>query len=382
MSDKKVTNDATDSLAGITFQLCIALEQCFALGKGESLWIEKFGDVTTPDTQIETKKYEGNLTDNHENLWKTLKNWCDGSFDHAPYSRLVLLTTQVIGPKSHLHKWNDSTAPERLAVLNSIWKESEQSFAGVTAKNASAKPSAVLAMQRIVMADGNGAKLVEVLEKARISSNYDGVPELWEKMKYVRCKGVLEAKRQEFLADAFGYISNPDTMKDGWEITFEGFDAKVGSLHQAYGKGTREFPKKYKVPVTAVDADTVDIHKEKNFVKKLGEIEYQGKELSIAISNYLYAHDTVFQDFRDYEISPESCQEYVDSLAMIHEKRHRVAKRNIGGDQIAASQTFYDEITADAVQPFPGFDVTPFDFRNGVYHMLADDKDEVVWRLW
>jgi hypothetical protein len=121
---------------------------------------------------------------------------------------------------------------------------------------------------------------------------------------------------------------------------------------------------------------------EKNFVKKLGEIEYQGKELSVAISNYLYAHDTVFQDFRDYEISPESCQDYVDSLAMIHEKRHRIAKRSIGSDQIAASQTFYDEITADAVQPFPGFDVTPFDFRNGVYHMLADDKDEVVWRLW
>ncbi|BDU18619.1 hypothetical protein [Dyella sp. GSA-30] len=382
MADKKVTNDATDSLAGTTFQFCVALEQCFGLGKGERLWIEKFGDVTTPDVQIETKKYGSNLTDNHENLWKTLKNWCDGSFDQTPYSRLVLLTTQAIGPESRLHNWNDLSVSERLATLTSIWKESEQRLAAAKTENPKAKAPAVLLMQRIVMADSNAAKLLEVLEKACISSNYDGVPELWEKMKYEKCKGALEAKRQEFLADAFGYISNPEAMENGWEITFEGFDAKIASLYQAYGKGTREFPKKYKKSLAAIDSDTVDIHKEKSFVKKLGEIEYHGEELSLAISNYLYAHNTVLQDFRDYEISPDSCQEYVDELARIHAKRHRVARRNMGADQMAASQTFYDEITADAVQPFPGFDVTPFDFRNGIYHMLADEKDEVVWRLW
>jgi hypothetical protein len=382
VSDKKIANDATESLAGITFQFCVALEQCFGLGKDEKLWIEKFGDVTTSDAQIETKKYEGNLTDNQENLWKTLKNWCDGSFDHTRYSRLVLLTTQAIGPASHLHEWNNSSASERFATLTSIWKESEQRFSSAKAKNPKVPPSAVLLIQRVVMAAGNGTKLIEVLEKARISSNYDGVPELWERMKYERCKGVLEAKRQEFLADAFGYISNPKAMENGWEITFEGFDKKIASLYQTYGRGTRKFPTKYKRLVTAIDADTVDIHKEKKFVKKLGEIQYQGKELSIAISNYLYAHDTVFQDFKDYEISPESCQVYVDDLATIHEKRLRIARRNMGSDKMAASQSFYDEITADAAQPFPGFDVTPFDFRNGVYHMLADEKDEVIWRLW
>jgi hypothetical protein len=382
VSDKKVTNDATASLAGSIFQFCVALDQCFSLGKGEMLWIEKFGDVTTHDTQIETKQYSDNLTDNHPNFWKTLKNWCDGSLDHAPYAKLVLLTTQAFGPKSLLQKWNDASTAERARILEAIFKNSQETFEVTKAKTPQAKPPSVLSMQRELMKDSNRSKLLAVVEKISISSESEGVHELWDKMKYLWGKGVLDAKRGAFLEDALGYICSPDAIKSGWEITFEGFDAKVGELKKTYGRGTQVFPKKYQVPLAMIGQAEVGLHMEKNFVKKVIEIGYQGRVLSRAISNYLYANNTILQDFKDYEISPESCQEYVESLATIHETKHRSAMRNMGGDQMAASQTFYDGITADIVQSFPGFDVTPVDFRNGVYHMLADERDDVVWRLW
>lgn len=382
MSDKKVTNDATASLAGSIFQFCVALDQCFCLGKGEMLWIERFGDVTTSDSQIETKQYSDNLTDNHPNFWKTLKNWCDGSLDHAQYAKLVLLTTQVLGPKSLLQKWNDASIAERVKILETIFKDSQEAFEVAKTKIPQAKPSSVLSMQRELMKDSNRSTLLAVVEKVSISSESEGMHELWEKMKYRWGKGVLEAKRGAFLEAALGYITSPDAINSGWEITFVGFDAKVGELQRAYGRGTLAFPKKYQVPMAKIGQDEVDLHMEKNFVKKVVEIGYQGRVLSQAISNYLYANNTILQDFKDYEISPESCQEYAGGLATIHETKYRSAKRNMGGDQMAASQTFYDDITADVVQPFPGFDVTPVDFRNGVYHMLADERDDVFWRLW
>lgn len=382
MQDQKVANDATASLAGSIFQFCIALNQCFHLGKSESLWIERFGDVTTSDIQIETKQYADNLTDNHPNLWKTLKNWCDGSFDHAPYSKLVLLTTQAIGPQCQLQKWNDVSAADRVGILESIWNEADNKFEATKKKKPQAKPSGVLSMQREIMKGNNRSKLLEIVGKVAISSDSEGMHELWDKMKYLWGKGVLDAKRGAFLEDALGYIISPDVIQGGWEITFDGFDAKVAELKKTYGRGTRSFPKKYQVPLSKIGQNEVDLHQEKSFVKKIVEIGYQGKILSIAISNYLYANDTVLKDFKDYEISPEACQGYIDELVKIHETRHRSAKRNMGSDHVGASQTFYDDITGADARPFPGFDVTPIDFRNGVYHMLADEKDEIVWRLW
>ncbi|GLQ92803.1 hypothetical protein [Dyella acidisoli] len=382
MQDKKVANDATASLAGSIFQFCVALDQCFRLGKSESLWIERFGDVTTSEVQIETKQYADNLTDNHPNFWKTLKNWCDGSFDHAPYSKLVLLTTQTIGPQCKLQKWNDASATDRVGILETIWKEAGKKYEAAKEKEPQAKPSGVLKIQRKLMKNDNRQKLLEVAGKVLISSESEGMHELWDKMKYLWGKGVLDAKRGAFLEGALGYIINPDVIEGGWEVIFDGFDAKVAELRKTYGRDTLVFPKRYQVPLVKIGQNEVDLYQEKNFVKKIVEIGYQGKILSIAISNYLYANDTVLKDFKEYEISPESCQGYIDGLVRIHETRHRSAKRNMGSDQMAASQTFYDAITGADAQPFPGFDVTPIDFRNGVYHMLADEKDEVVWRLW
>ena len=92
-TDKKLSNDATSSISGTIYQICVALERAFMLEEGQKLWIEKFGDVTVSGhEQVETKQYSDSLTDSHPNFWNTLKNWLLPSFNPAGYIHLTLLT--------------------------------------------------------------------------------------------------------------------------------------------------------------------------------------------------------------------------------------------------------------------------------------------------
>jgi hypothetical protein len=81
MSGSKTKNAALTTALAFHYQMLIGLDKCFSLEDGQSVWFEKDGDVSfnSPDplesTQTEVKDYSAALTDHHENLWKTLKNW-------------------------------------------------------------------------------------------------------------------------------------------------------------------------------------------------------------------------------------------------------------------------------------------------------------------
>ena len=91
MSDNLV-HDSTKTFKPIIYQFLIALEKCFEMQNDESIWIEKYGDVTNPSgEQVEVKDYQKNLTDLDHNVWKTLKNWLDNGFDVSHYHSLLFL---------------------------------------------------------------------------------------------------------------------------------------------------------------------------------------------------------------------------------------------------------------------------------------------------
>lgn len=73
-------------------------------------------------TQTEVKDYAAPLTDHHENLWKTLKNWLAPEFDSSLYSILVLHTTQAFGATTRLKEWNTQSAEQRLQILKDIFR--------------------------------------------------------------------------------------------------------------------------------------------------------------------------------------------------------------------------------------------------------------------
>ena len=73
---RNVSFDSTLTTNGMIFQFLVALERCFEMQEGQSVYIERFGDVSIigdeDATQIESKYYKRDLFDLDENVWTLL----------------------------------------------------------------------------------------------------------------------------------------------------------------------------------------------------------------------------------------------------------------------------------------------------------------------
>ena len=123
----KLKHDASSSIAGTFYQFYIALDKCFELVDGEKVIIEKYGDVTVSDKyQIEVKQYQEDLTDLHENIWKTIDNWLQNAFDVSHYKNLILLTTQKFGVRSSFKEWNSIDKYKKKQIMDDIAQKYNQ----------------------------------------------------------------------------------------------------------------------------------------------------------------------------------------------------------------------------------------------------------------
>ena len=181
MSGGQTKNAALTTALAFHYQVLIGLDKCFSLEEGQSVWFEKDGDVSlmSPEalasTQTEVKDYAAPLTDHHENLWKTLKNWLAPEFNHAQYGILVLHTTQAFGATTQLKDWNTQTAQQRLAVLQAVF--AERTDEQIDAE----KPSDIIKLQITVMACDE-ALLKSVLGKVTLFTEADNAHVLEKKI--------------------------------------------------------------------------------------------------------------------------------------------------------------------------------------------------------
>lgn len=380
----KLSNDATRLLEAISYQLIVTLEYCHDLVDGQTLWLEVFGDVTVSGSvQVEVKNFVDDLTDGHNNFWNTLKNWLSPKFKQEKYSELVLLTTQAYGATAELRHWNNLSGEERLKFLDKVISDSEARIA-----TSGKRPSKAVKNQQFVMASERRCVLQDVIEKVKIISAEPDLKTRAENAKSRYGKGVDPLKRDEYFEALLGYLIEPCLSKFGWMISYSDFDLKLSRLLAQYGRNSRKFP--------TVDTDAfagkVDLsaYADRLFVKKLYEIEY-GQRVPEAILEHLVTVHTISSEFKRFTVEKSDVDNYKKDQLKRHKSLRsaemRRCSRKPKDDWCFESQNFFDNRCGEPVDGMPAFDGTTPEFRNGIWHMLADDEDEegnekLHWRLW
>jgi len=189
--NKKVSNNATDSIKGIIHQFYIALDKCFELVEGESVFIEYYGDVSINNkVQIETKKYKGNLTDLDHNFWKTLKNWMNDSFPHDKFKFLILSTTQNVTNRTIFCDWNSSDSKAKLKKLLDIQ---------VKYHNTKKKDNETVDLIESSMSKQKREKLKTILSKVSIQYSQKQDTQLYKEIKEKHSKNIPKSSKDELL---------------------------------------------------------------------------------------------------------------------------------------------------------------------------------------
>lgn len=377
MSDKQVKNAALTTALAFHYQVLIGLDKCFSLKNGQSVWFEKDGDVSVlapgnieQSIQTEVKNYASPLTDHHENLWKTLKNWLAPEFDHAKYGVLILHTTQPFGAKTRLKDWNSKNAEQRMQVLKEIFSErSEEQLK-------SEKRSEVIKLQKTVMEDSSCDELMRVLAKVLLyveSEDFDDI----KKSYFSKLDGYIPvANRQAFSEGLIGFVYEQGNGSK-WVIEKSAFDQKRESLTAKWG------PKLFTIPdFNHRDAteEEIDTHITELFAEKILQIEYP-EVLPEAIGNWLELRNSLIDELNGAPQFRTVVNQYRDQWIGMFKAKYRSANRKIG-ESVDISKDLYDQVISEVpfgVEGYPNPDIV---FRNGLIHDAMDDENHgLKWKV-
>lgn len=366
----KQSNNSTPTIKGIIYQFLIALDKCFELQEGQSVYIETYGDVSVlgeSSEQIESKFYNSYLTELDHNVWKTLNNWMKDDFNLDKFNSLILFTTQKIKTNSPWYGWNGKKKEEKLAILLKIQSR-------FRAKNKQAEETK--AFFDFIFDDLKVNRLIRILNKFFIDQNAIDDVKYYKQIREKWSKGISKNRADQFIRSMFGFILKPEIIARDWEISYDNFTSEVEILTQRFIDTTREFPQKLKL-----DNLKYNEYLNNTFVEKIKEINYEAVVIE-AITDFAQTRELIMQEFR---ISPsiyKSLEGYGEDIKRKHQAGYRKASRNcLSETKISQSQNFYDEITGMNNNTFHIFNSTPQYFYTGMIHMLADEKDEIVWLL-
>ena len=117
------------------------------------------------------------------------------------------------------------------------------------------------------------------------------------------------------------------------------------------------------------------------FVEKITDIKYNNV-IPEAIDDYVHTASMIQQELEKSETRKKSLLQYEENLMRSYAAKYRKASRNYNdGEQIAKSQDFYDEMTGSSDITFHTYNSVDLYFHNGMLHMIANEKDELVWLL-
>jgi hypothetical protein len=376
MSGGQTKNAALTTALAFHYQVLIGLDKCFSFEEGQSVWFEQDGDVSllSPDavasSQTEVKDYADSLTDHHENLWKTLKNWLDSEFDHTQYGVLILHTTQAFGAKTRLKDWNTQTAAQRLAVLKAI-------FAERTNKQLNAEqPSKIIKLQKVVMIDTAHEDLMTVLAKVLLHVE-SADSEALKKSYFNKLSGYIPpSNRQAFAEGLIGFIYDQANGSE-WVVDKTAFDQKREALTAKWG------PTLFTIPdFDARDAteEEVESYLSALFARKLCGIEYESV-LPEAIGDWLEFINSTMEELHGHPQYTKMVERYREQWIRTFSAKYRSASRK-QGSPVVLSQDLYDQVTSETPFGIEGYPNPDLVFRNGLIHdAMDDDERDLKWKV-
>ncbi|WP_322863969.1 hypothetical protein [Aeromonas allosaccharophila] len=373
MSGGQTKNAALTTALAFHYQVLIGLDKCFSLEESQSVWFEKDGDVSliTSDalasTQTEVKDYSSPLTDHHENLWKTLKNWLAPEFDHTQYGSLILHTTQKFGATTRLNDWNTKNTEQRLAILKAIFAERTEEQLNAE------KPSEVIKLQKIVMAYDE-LLLKSVLGKVTLFTQADNAENL-EKRILSKPVGIPRNNLSSYLHGLVGFVYAQATQQS-WHIKHSEFSAKCEELTSLLCKKTFTFPTFSGYEASDLE---VELHQDRPFVQKISEIEHN-QMIPDAVGNWLELQNSLLEQLDEYPLYRDKTVMYQNQLVRKFKLEHSSAQLK-ARDAIRSSKLLYNKIIGE--QPLNmGNDIPPIEYKNGLIHDAMDDEDrDLKWKV-
>jgi len=318
-------------------------------------------------TQTEVKDYAAPLTDHHENLWKTLKNWLATDFDHTHYGVLVLHTTQAFGATTQLKDWNTQTVEKRLQILQKIFAErtDEQLKAE--------KPSDIVKLQKAVMACDE-ALLKSVLGKVTLFTETDNAQEL-EKQILAKPVGIPKNNLNSYLHALVGFVYAQATQHS-WSINQQAFAAKCEDLTALLCKKEFTFPLFSGYEASGLE---VERHQDRLFVLKIAEIEHH-EMIPDAVGNWLELQNSLLEQLDEYPLYKDKTITYQNQLVKKYTMAHSSAQIE-ATDAIKSSKLLYNKTMQE--QPLNiGNNIPPIEYKNGLIHdAMDDDERDLKWRV-
>jgi len=373
MSGGQTKNAALTTALAFHYQVLIGLDKCFSLEDGQSVWFEKDGDVSLissdalASTQTEVKDYSSALTDHHENLWKTLKNWLAPEFDHTQYGILILHTTQKFGPTTRLNDWNTKNTEQRLAILKAIFAERTDEQLN------SDKPSEAIKLQKIVMASDE-LLLKSVLGKVTLFTQADNAENL-EKRILSKPVGIPRNNLSSYLHGLVGFVYAQATQQS-WRIKHSEFSAKCEELTSLLCKKKFTFPTFLGYEASDLE---VELHQDRPFVQKISEIEHH-QMIPDAVGNWLELQNSLLEQLDEYPLYRDKTVKYQNQLVKLYKLAHSSAQLE-ATDTIKSSKLLYNRIISEQPLSMEN-DIPPIEYKNGLIHDAMDDEErDLKWKV-
>lgn len=379
----KIKQNALPQKTGDIFHYYVAVKLLLDNNSWSKCQIEQSGDIALLDKDdkqiynIEVKHHNdiNELKVYEEEFLKTLSNWFDIKNLFNENTKLILMTTSNISSNNPLKSWNEFDSNKKYEIIINNQNKNDGTYYSNIIKY----------FHKI---NKTTDELKKILAKFDIRHSLFNISEIRNEIKqtsYFRLFGDNEVKKDKVVDNLYGLIGRGLENKDKWEITKTQFDQKLiesTSLIQDKKQRTDN-----DINIQNIDTKFSN-YKDKQFIKKLENIEFKEDVFQLAIDDYAKTIIEVSERMNlktslEYD---ERLGNYDKSLVKLVNDKKTEYRYKRGLTDIEKSQGSYFKIMDSTKIPFmpEEFDDQTTFFQKGYLHLLADDEDEpkkVCWSL-